>query len=269
MINKIKLNLAFFSALIFIAGCAMQDEVAEESGTVYEEFMACQAGPDYTSDNMTNMIAEWQMLIKEVEALTGAWGYVPAVETNSSGDTIWWELQWSSQDAADAAWAQWSSNEDAAKWENKYSSVLDCDGEARGSFDVAYTNSATFGELGDNGYFYSEVYQCSYNEGSAKDSAMDFLPLYEGALDEGYAGTAFQAGNYYQQGNEDGFLWVNFTNSKDSMDKASAAFAATTRDKMFPIFSEFATCEESPDLYHGWTLYWSDTKDFMPTFPSS
>ena len=75
--------------------------------------------------------------------------------------------------------------------------------------------------------------------------------------------------NYYQQGNEDGFLWVNFTNSKDSMDKASAAFAATTRDKMFPIFSEFATCEESPDLYHGWTLYWSDTKDFMPTFPSS
>ena len=154
------------------------------------------------------------------------------------------------------------------KWGNKYSSVLDCDGEARGSFDVAYTNSSTFGELGENGYFYSEVYQCSYNEGSAKDSAMDFLPLYEGALDEGYAGTAFQAGNYYQQGNEDGFLWVNFTNSKDSMDKAASSFEKDVRADMFPLFSEFASCAEVPDVYHGWTFYVGDKKEFMPDFTS-
>ena len=36
---------------------------------------------------------------------------------------------------------------------------------------------------------------------------------------------------------------------------------------MFPLFSEFATCGDNPDVYHGWTLYDVDNKDFMPTFP--
>jgi len=53
------------------------------------------------------------------------------------------------------------------------------------------------------------------------------------------------------------------------MDKATEAFEANVRGEMFPIFSEFASCGEVPDLYNGYTLYWSQDKDFMPTFPSS
>ena len=44
---------------------------------------------------------------------------------------------------------------------------------------------------------------------------------------------------------EDEMLWANFTNSKNSMDKANAAFEESVRDKMFPLFSEFAQCQAS------------------------
>ncbi|GIS25251.1 MAG: hypothetical protein CM15mP126_4940 [Gammaproteobacteria bacterium] len=45
------------------------------------------------------------------------------------------------------------------------------------------------------------------------------------------------------------FLWANFSNSKDSMDKASEMFDKDVRPKMFPLFSEFATCADTPDVY--------------------
>jgi len=53
------------------------------------------------------------------------------------------------------------------------------------------------------------------------------------------------------------------------MDKANTSFEQSVRDKMFPLFSEFASCGEQPDLYNGFTLYWSEDKEFMPTFPAN
>ena len=41
--------------------------------------------------------------------------------------------------------------------------------------------------------------------------------------------------------------------AKESMDKATEAFEANVRGEMFPIFSEFASCGEVPDLYNGYT----------------
>ena len=62
------------------------------------------------------------------------------------------------------------------------------------------------------------------------------------------------------------FLWANFTDSKESMDKAASSFEKDVRGKMFPLFSKFATCAEVPDVYHSWTFYNSSVKDFMPDF---
>ena len=53
------------------------------------------------------------------------------------------------------------------------------------------------------------------------------------------------------------------------MAKANDSFETSVRDKMFPLFSEFASCGLQPDLYNGFTLYWSEKKDFMPTFSSN
>ena len=39
-------------------------------------------------------------------------------------------------------------------------------------------------------------------------------------------------------------------------------------DDLDTLFSKFATCAEVPDVYHGWTFYIGDQKDFMPDFTS-
>ena len=40
------------------------------------EFMACEGGPGFNSENMTSMIADYQKLLTD-DSLRGAWGYVP------------------------------------------------------------------------------------------------------------------------------------------------------------------------------------------------
>ena len=68
----------------------VSNETVEDrlSKVFYTEFMPCTAGPDYTSEHMTIMIAEWQKLLTN-ETLQGVWGYAPAVATNSFTDNGW------------------------------------------------------------------------------------------------------------------------------------------------------------------------------------
>ena len=264
-------NLTFLISFIFLASCSVEETAQQEPDILddiyFTEFMPCKAGPDFNAENMTAMISEWQKLIT-AEELLGVWGYAPAADTNSVKDTGWWELQWSSQDAANTAWNQWMQNDRAIAWQEKYASVLQCDGEARNPFDAVIPIVPTaYGETNDSGYFYSEVHICEFNEGYSKDDAIEFLYGFRDAVAEGdYSGTTYHFLNYFFQEDEKSFLWANFTNSKDSMDKANVAFEESVRDKMFPLFSEFAQCEAQPDLYDGYTLYWSEKKYFMPVF---
>ena len=55
----------FILPLVFIVSCSMEESSDVSNETVedrlskvfYTEFMSCTAGPDYTSENMTSMIA--------------------------------------------------------------------------------------------------------------------------------------------------------------------------------------------------------------------
>ena len=131
--------------------------------------------------------------------------------------------------------------------------------------------------MNESGYFYSEFYQCNYINDADREDAEGFLPGFTDAVSKSdYNGTGYSYANYFAHKNEDGshvdtnvdFLWANFSNSKDSMDKASEMFDKDVRPKMFPLFSEFATCAEVADVYHSWTFYNSEAKDFMPDFTS-
>ena len=151
-----------------------------------------------------------------------------------------------------------------------------CDGEGRNSFDADYPIApGTYGNTNESGYFYSEFHQCDFNEGSGRSDAEAFLPGFSNAVSNSdYSETNYSYGNYFAHKNADGshtdsdidFLWANFTNSKDSMDKANESFEKDVRAEMFPLFSEFASCGDKPELFHGWTLYDRDNKDFMPSF---
>lgn len=251
---------------------------SESEPTVrYNEFMACQFGTDMTPDNLTAMISEWQGLITS-EELVGAWGYSPASDQNAWGEVGWWELEWTSKEAAESAWAEWESNEAAAVWAEKHAGVMQCDGPGRFKFDGIFPiPSETYGEKNPNGYFYSEFIGCNYKEGSSRDDAIAFVDGFNSAVaDGGYEGTGYHYGNYFAEdntatnprGESADFLWASFTKTKEMNDKANTAFEAEVREKMFPLFSEFASCEDNSDVYHGWTLYDADDKDFMPTFPT-
>ncbi|MAQ97702.1 MAG: hypothetical protein CMD50_00185 [Gammaproteobacteria bacterium] len=280
MINK--KNLAgVFALLLLIASCSVEESSEQESSSMlnvrYNEFMACEFGPDMTSDNLTAMISEWQQLITS-EELIGAWGYSPASDQNAWGDVGWWELEWTSKEAAESAWAEWESNKDAAAWTEKHAGVMQCDGPGRFKFDGIFPIPfETYGEKNPNGYFYSEFHGCTYNEGSSQKDAEAFVSGFNNAVAEAdYSDTGYHYGNYFAHNNSatnprgEGadFLWANFTKTKEMNDKANAAFEAEVREKMFPLFSEFASCGDNPDVYHGWTLYDADDKDFMPTFPT-
>ena len=153
-----------------------------------------------------------------------------------------------------------------------------CDGEGRNSFDGVYPILPnTYGDVNESGYFYAEFHQCKYNDGGNRKDAEDFLPGFTNAVsNSSYDGTGYSYANYFADENAGGshaddnvdFLWGNFTDSKESMDKANASFEKDVREDMFPLFSEFATCGEVPDVYHGWTFYIGDEKEFMPDFSS-
>ena len=268
----------FILPLVFIVSCSMEESGDASTDTVedrlskvyYTEFMPCTAGPDYTSENMTSMIAEWQKLLTN-ENLQGVWGYAPAVATNSFPDNGWWEIQWGSKEEAQEAWSEWSQNKEAAAWNEKYASVLQCDESLINGFESIFPiASAQYSELPDSGYFYGEVHICELNDGSTQEEAISFLSGFtEAVANADYSDTSYHLGNYFNVDESGGFLWANFTNSEESMSKANTSFEASVRETMFPIFSTFASCGEVPDLYHGFTLYNADDKDFMPTFPSN
>ena len=296
MFYKNKLMILSLMSVIFIVSCSNDmkvessaenadggtyDEFVESlestDGETFVEFMACTRGPDFDAENSAKMIAAWQKLVT-AKSLFGVWGYVPAAETNAFGDTLWWELNWNSKEEADAEWDAWYQNEEAQAWAEEYSNVMVCDGEGRNSFDGIYPILPnTYGAVNESGYFYSEFYQCNYINESERADAEAFLPGFTDAVaNSGYDGTGYSYANYFAHKNENGshvdtdvdFLWANFSNSKDSMDKASEMFDKDVRPKMFPLFSEFATCADTPDVYHGWTFYIGDKKEFMPDFNS-
>ena len=268
----------FVLPLVFIVSCSMEETSSNSENTVedrlsniyYTEFMPCTSGPDYSTENLTKMIAEWQKLLTN-ENLQGVWGYAPAADTNSVPNTGWWEVQWASKELADQAWSEWVQNKEANEWNEKYASVLQCDGEARNGFNSVFPIlSSQYSELPDSGYFYSEVHLCEFNDGSTQEEAIAFLSGFTEAVSNAdYSDTSYHLGNYFYTDDTNGFLWANFTNSEASMNKANVSFEASVRESMFPIFSEFASCGDVPDLYHGYTLYNAENKEFMPTFMSN
>ena len=75
-----------------------------EEGPFYVEFVSCTKGNEYSQANLSDMIESWRMLPIS-EDLRGSYLYDPIKEENAFGPSMWWELEWESKDAADAAWS--------------------------------------------------------------------------------------------------------------------------------------------------------------------
>ena len=185
-----KFKLALLSVpFLFVISCSQSNEVQESKPawdatnyTMYNEFMQCTAGEEYSQDALDSMIKSWRDLGLS-ESLLGGWGYV-SVSPEQSDFNNYWELSWSSKEEADAAWAQWIANEDAMAWSEGSSKILQCDGENRDGYDFIFPyDPYAFGEAPEDGSFAAAFSPCTLNEGMGQEDLNQALISYNAWLD--------------------------------------------------------------------------------------
>jgi hypothetical protein len=219
--------LAIFS-IIFIVGCSdtSSSTSPDNSGPIYQgpfynEFLACNAGPDYSDDNAREMLSAYKEL-KHDENLLWSGVYAPKGDNNAY-DNGWWELMWTSKEAADAAWA--TDDKDFQAWANKYSNVISCDGEGRFPWSFYLPRPAnSFGEVeGEDGYFASEFMECNFNEGKGPSDLRATVVEFNTFLD-GIDGGPYFYGVYYPEFEDSpsDILWGNWHSNFETKEAGNA-----------------------------------------------
>jgi len=181
--NKIKYTSLFsITSMLIIAGCSdnsMDQETASaESAPVsyYNQFLPCTGGPDASPENMRKMIAEWNQLEAMSGDLVWAGGYAPKGDDNRQ-DNGWWELQWTSKEAADAGWEVWMASEEAQAWDKQNDAILECDN----SLVSSWTFTAPGAEYPDFDFanFATETHPCNLNDGKTSADLMAVAKKYD------------------------------------------------------------------------------------------
>ena len=266
------------SVAFFAIGCSDQkkDNAYNESlfNPVFNEFMACEKGSEYSSENLSKMIADWRAFPVS-EELLGAFFHDPINEQNTFGPTAWWELEWTSKEAAEEAWGQWSENQEASDWSEKYSDVIFCNQEGRNSWDLIYPVSVDlFGKPNDSGYFYSQYWSCNYKNDANRGDMENFIPTHKAFIERSdLEDTGYHYGVYFDRRSEDAshsdvetsHLWAEWARSAEAMDVQNRNFADNGQST-FEIFNEIGACPENPDIYDSWVLYLKDKPELAPSF---
>ena len=111
MKDNFKLSM-IAGTLLLIISCTVSEDMEESSVawdatnyTMFNEFMECSPGDDFTEELMMQMIADWRDFGLS-DSLLGSWGYAPASENNTVTNGQW-ELSWTSKEDADKAWSEW------------------------------------------------------------------------------------------------------------------------------------------------------------------
>ncbi len=220
----------------------------------YNEFVPCVGGSDFNQENVANMMQRWRSL-NISDDLLGAWGYVPASE-ESRFENGWWELQWTSKEDADAAWSEWTQDEEAMAFLAEHESVMVCNGDDRAGWDFTFHRDvASFGPLPEDGSFYSQFFPCKYNDGKSSDDLMESIALFNKWLDQSEATNFFAYGIYAGDGSNElaDFWWGNFHESADNAAAGDANWMETGGDARASLEAT-ATCGV-PELYNSGVIY--------------
>ena len=116
-------------SILFLAACSTENEAAveateteaentetEEQGPPYTEYMTCTPGTDFSDVTVAAMIDEWN----DFEFAEGFWasaGHAPVQSASLGGENVvYWQLFWTTKEAAEAGWAEWANNAEADAW---------------------------------------------------------------------------------------------------------------------------------------------------------
>ena len=137
-------------SILFLAACSTENEAVveateteteaentetEEQGPPYTEYMTCIPGDDFDDATVAAMIDEWN----DFEFAEGFWasaGHEPVQSVSLGGENVvYWQLFWTTKEAAEAGWADWANNAEADAWRTKHASVMQCDSQGRRAYD--------------------------------------------------------------------------------------------------------------------------------------
>lgn len=267
MTNNYKYKKAFLLApFIFLISCSdmntnevKEDAVAWDATnyTMYNEFMQCSAGADYSEESLNEMVTSWRGLGLS-ESLLGGWGYATVTPDNTSYNN-WWELSWSSKEAADAGWQEWLTNEEGIAWSEKYSTVLQCDGENRDGYDFVFPHDPyAFGDSPDDGSFAASFSPCTLNDGMSQDdfsAALIGFNAWLDGLDESQVSGFYAYGIYFPDSAavEEDFWFANFHETLETMSEGNALWEETGGDAKLKL-EAVSTCN-APEISNGQVFF--------------
>ena len=250
-----------FFGMIFLVSCGQSSNSNDANITYdlvgvefYNEFIPCVGGEDFNQENVDSMMKGWRSL-NISDNLLGAWGYVPASE-ETRFDNGWWELQWSSKEDADAAWAEWIQDEEAMAFMADHESVMVCDGDARGVWDFAFHRDVeSFGPMPEDGSFFSVFFPCKYNDGKSSADLIESIALYNEWLDGLDVAGAYAYGIYSGDGSNElaDFWWGNFHESAESAAIGNENWIESGGNARASLEAT-AACDV-PDLYNSGVIY--------------
>ena len=262
--KKLVLPLIFFSGIL---GCVdqadfgveetKQENTAQKSSEVsqeqnfFNEFLSCMPGSEYSDENLKSMIAELNALALSDEI---AWigGYAP-VEGKNQNANWWWEIQWTSQQAAEAGWAEWRSDEAGQAWSEKFTGVLDCDDSEIFAYTTQFPAPDTIA-LEDWDSFAAGEIACTFNEGKSKADLDANVAEFAQWLETNGTGTRFAYGIYMPVGDDPSdFYWFNWHPDFEAMAAGNANWESTGTELAAKL-ADTATCAE-PNIYSGAEYY--------------
>ena len=236
-------SLLTFFALIFIVSCSNTMEDADAPQTVFfNQMIPCPAGPDYSDENMRKFVADWNELVAVYDQMVWAGGYAPA----SGQQNGWWELQWTSKEAADSAWESWLSREDAQEWDQSSNNVLDCDNTQ--VFDHEFHLGDSQSGL-DWKSFATQSQACRFVNGASKSELMADIALFDEWLEKYDTDDPYTYGVYLPQDTSDpnDFYWLNFHQTFETMESGNMNWYENGAE-MQAIFDSHTECDD-PELW--------------------
>ena len=269
---KIKLKLALLCVpFLFVISCSDSNEVQESkvtwdatNYTMYNEFMQCTAGDDYSQEALDEMIDSWRGLGLS-KSLLGGWGYV-SVSPNKSSFNNYWELSWSSKEEADAAWEELVANKDAMAWSEQSASILQCDGENRDGYEFTFPyDPYAFGESPADGSFAAAFSPCTLNEGMGQDDLNQAIIGYNAwldGIDQSQVSGFYAYGIYIPEDKnmEEDFWFGNFHENLETMNAGNELWEATGGEAKAALES-VSTCGV-PEISNGQVFLDPSKPDF-------
>ena len=270
-INNKYIKALLLSPVIFLISCGDMSETKEDTlawdatnYTMYNEFMTCTAGDKYTQEALSEAIASWRG-IEKPESMLGAWGYATLTDDETSFNN-WWELSWSSKEEADAEWQEWLASEEASAWGEKYSSVLQCDGENREGYEFLFPyNPYAFGDTSEDGSFSASFSACTLNEGKSQEDFSNALIQYNSWLDnidQSQTNGFYAYGIYFPDdaAADEDFWFANFHENLETMSEGNILWEETGGDAKIQM--EAATTCSTPEISNGQVFFDPGDPDF-------